>query len=151
MTFPSQSPAKPALTEARSWFWQSSSYAITLLWVNSVLFIGFGLAFVVAPAYLAQLFLDTIPANTSSLIDMRATYGGTTLGLGLFLLFCLRQTNTVRLGLQAALLALVGIVIGRVTGIILDGSPNTFIIVALAGELLAIDLLLPAIKYAPKS
>ncbi len=47
------------------------------------------------------------------MIDMRATYGGTALGLGLFFGFCARNPAVLRAGLLASLMVLSGIAGGR--------------------------------------
>ena len=117
-----------------------------LLWINAALFLVFGAGFIVAPGFLAQLITGATPSTTSALIDLRATYGGMALGLGLFWGFCARRQRTVRIGLMASLLVLLGIALGRLIGMVVDGSPNTFMFALLAAELLFIGLIAVALR-----
>lgn len=109
-------------------------FSQALVLVNGILFIGFGLGFVIAPVYFSTLFTGAHFATPSAIIDVRATYGGMALGLGIWLVVCARQH--VRLGLLGSLAVLVSIVTGRLVGIVLDGGANVFMYVFLVAELL---------------
>lgn len=117
-----------------------------LLWVNCALFVAFGVGFIGAPGFLSTLITGGAPSISSALIDMRATYGGMGLGVGLFFAFCARQPSSVRLGLIASLLVLGSIAAGRLIGIVVDGSPNAFMFVLLVAEMLFVALVMVAIK-----
>jgi hypothetical protein len=121
-------------------------FATTLLWLNAVLFIIFGMCFLVAPGFFANLITEAIPATSSACIDMRATYGGMGLGIGLVFALCARHPATVSLGLIASLMVLGAIVAGRLIGFVVDGSPNLFMSLMLSAELLFIVLLVVALK-----
>ncbi len=121
-------------------------FATTLLWLNAVLFIIFGMCFSIAPRFFAYLLTEAIPATSSACIDMRASYGGMGLGIGLVFALCARHPSTVRLGLIASLMVLGSIVAGRLIGFVADGSPNLLMFLMLGAELLFIVLLVVAFK-----
>ena len=66
-------------------------FPTVLLWINAAFFLVFGALFLVAPGVFAELLTGATPATTNALIDIRATYGGMALGIGLFFAFCARQ------------------------------------------------------------
>lgn len=117
-----------------------------LLWVNGVLFIVFGVCFAAAPAFFAEALTGAAPGTPSALIDMRATYGGTAIGAGLFFGFCACQPGSVRLGLLASLFLLGGIAGARIVGFVVDGSPNLFMPLLLGAELLFVALIMGALR-----
>lgn len=81
-----------------------------LVLVNGILFIGFGLGFILAPVFFFTLFTDGQLTTPSAM-------------------------RNIRLGLVGSLIVLAAIVIGRITGIALSGHANTFMYVFLAAEL----------------
>ena len=95
------------------------------VWLNAILFIVFGLGFMLAPAFFAARFTDAVPATVSAAIDMRATYGGLAAGIGLWLAYCARSAPAV--GLIGVILLTVPVVFARALGFALDGAPNGFI------------------------
>jgi hypothetical protein len=124
----------------------SMKFPTVLLWINAACFLLFGAAFLVAPGFMAHLLTGVTPAAGNALIDIRATYGGMALGIGLFFAFCARRPETLRIGLIASLLVAAGIVFGRLTGIVVDGSPNTAMIALLVGDSLFILLFVIALR-----
>lgn len=118
----------------------------TLLWINCVLFIVFGIGFILIPGSLSNLMTGSVPATTSAMTDMRATYGGMALGIAIFFGICARNPDTVRIGLIASALALSCIAFGRIVGIFIDGSPNIFIYLLLSAEVLFAAMILFALK-----
>lgn len=95
------------------------------VWLNAVLFVVFGFAFIFAPAYFAALFTGATPGSVSAAVDMRATYGGLACGVGFWLGYCARYAPAV--GLVGTVLLTVPVVFARTLGFALDGSPNAFI------------------------
>ena len=96
----------------------------------------FGLSFVFAPHYFFALYTDGAFTTTSAAMDVRTTYGGFSLGIGLFFLW--GSKNNIRAGLMAALLALSCITAARILGLVLDGSPNTTMWVFFAMEIVSL-------------
>ncbi len=117
-----------------------------LLWINSVFFVVFGLSFMFAPSSSAELLIGSIPASPSAMIDMRATYGGFGLGIGVFFGVCARNMDLVLVGLGSSLAILSGIVLGRIVGILLDGEPNNSVYAGLFSEILFLVLTVFAIR-----
>jgi len=115
-----------------------------LVFVNGVLFVGFGLGFMAAPVFFSGLFTGGVFSTTSAIIDVRATYGGLGLGLGFWFLLCSKEN--IRLGLQGSLVVLASIILGRVVGLIMDGGPNMFMFVFLGAEVVFFLAALYAIK-----
>jgi hypothetical protein len=105
-----------------------------LVLVNGILFIGFGLGFVLAPIYFSTLFTGGQFTTPSAVTDVRATYGGLALGLGIWLVICSKQH--IHLGLVGSFAVLASIIVGRVTGIAVDGGANIFMYIFLAAEVL---------------
>lgn len=56
-----------------------------LIRLNAAFFVVYGLAFVVAPEAVGRAITGSAPGTPSGVIDMRATYGGMTVAVGLAL------------------------------------------------------------------
>lgn len=125
------------------------TFPTALLWITSVLFIAFGVGFVVAPKALADLTTNGEPNVPSAVTDMRAVYGGVALGLGLFIGYCARRRETVRLGLWASLFVVASIGLARLIGMIVDGSPNAFMVVFFATEIGSVVALIIGLRQLP--
>jgi hypothetical protein len=82
-----------------------------VLGLSAVLFAAFGLAFAVAPAWMAGQ-VDVSLASSTGRADVAAIYGGLELGLGAYLGLCL-WSGRLRTGLMAAGFALAGIAVVR--------------------------------------
>lgn len=121
-------------------------FAMNLLRINSVLFVAFGCCFVAAPEIFAAALTGTEPSTSSALIDMRATYGGMALGIGLVFWFFARQRETVYAGLVGSILVLGATAMARTVGFVADGSPNAFMLLLFAAELLFMMLSFSALK-----
>ncbi len=106
-----------------------------VLLVNSVLFMLFGTGFMFAPAAFSQWITGAAPNTPSAMIDMRATYGGLALGIGI-LWWSYANNGTLRIGLFSAFLVLGSVAGGRIIGIFLDGSPNAFMFILLVVEVI---------------
>ncbi|WP_344936398.1 DUF4345 family protein [Zhongshania borealis] len=108
-----------------------------LINITAAIFALYGLGFVFAPAQLALLITDAAPATATALTDMRATYGGMSVGVGIVLFVLSSKAETIRLGLLAVLLLMVGMGGGRLVGLIIDGAENQIMYVYLALEVVA--------------
>ena len=107
-----------------------------LVRLTALIFVLYGVGFIVAPALLSQYVTGAVPTSASGLIDMRATYGGMSLAIGLLLLHLSRQ-STPRTGLLGVLLLMLGMAGGRVCGMLVDGAANPVMQVYLALEIIA--------------
>lgn len=112
-----------------------------LLWIICASFVFFGVVFTFFPKEAADLFTGTWPGEPSGLIDMRATYGGVAVGMGIFVGLCARREEWLRIGLIFSALVLAAIGAARIVGIIADGSPNGFMVAFLALEIGSVVLL----------
>jgi len=119
-----------------------------LLWINAALFLGFGAGFILAPDFFALAITGASPGSASAQIDMRATYGGMGLGIGLWFGHCARRNATVELGLVAARLILGATAAARLFGMFVDGAANPFMYLLLGAELLFVALLTLALRQA---
>lgn len=105
-----------------------------LLWIAGLCFLGFGIAFLIAP-------LQTLGATGIELqgslaaTELRAFYGGLEVGLGLLLIAAARHPVQLRAGLWLCAASYGGIGSARLLGIALAGSGTPFLWFALATEL----------------
>ena len=67
--------------------------------------------------------------------DVRATYGGLELGFGILLVLCALRREWIRPGLWALALSTGGFAIGRLTGLLVEGTINNFMLVFLVIEI----------------
>ncbi len=127
------------------------TFPVVLLWIDCLLFVGFGLGFVAAPQELAEFLLGSAPIVPSAVIDMRATYGGVALGIGLFFGLTARSPQTVRIGLLASLLVIGSLGAARLVGVVVDGEPNGFMLLSLATEAVSVGLTVAALRQLEHS
>lgn len=105
-----------------------------VLIINAAVFSLYGVSFVLAPELMSQLVTGGVPATSSGVIDMRATYGGMSMAVGTALfLFGVRRELTST-GLFLVLAVMLGMAGGRLVGIFLDGAANQFMYGYLALE-----------------
>lgn len=90
-----------------------------------LLSLAFGLAYLLSPAGLTEAadFGSLSPAAST---DIRATYGGFQLGMGLFLLWSSRSAERYAGGLLLVVLVMGLVLASRALGLLLDGGPNDF-------------------------
>ena len=92
--------------------------------INSAVFVAYGIAFIFLPGLFSQYVTGAAPASASGMIDMRATYGGMSVAVGALLFSLGADPNHLRKGLLGVILIMLGMAIGRLYGMIADGSPN---------------------------
>ena len=91
--------------------------ARVLLWAAGLMFVGFGIAFTLWPLPIGRVVEIPLPTPTAR-IDFAATYGGFSLGFGVFLLACARRDAWLEPGLWAVAAALAGLGLVRTLGIL---------------------------------
>ena len=109
--------------------------AIGLLGLGALAFAAFGIQWLIQPRVMAEP-LGIALANADATSDARAVYGGLEIGIGVFLAYCALATNRRSIGLVAAMLALFGLGLARLAGILVAPEPvggGTY-------QLLAMDL-----------
>lgn len=108
--------------------------ARVLLWIAGLGFIGFGLAFMIAPlATLAAAGIEL--SGDLAATELRAFYGGLELGIGGLLIAAALQPSQQRNGLWLCLASYGGIGSARAIGMLLTATATPFLWFALATEL----------------
>ena len=92
--------------------------------LNAVVFLLYGIGFLILPEALSLFVTDTAPRTVSGVVDMRATYGGMSVAVGVLLLVLASGYETVRKGLVGVLLLMLGMAGGRILGMVVDGAGN---------------------------
>lgn len=103
--------------------------------LNALVFLLYGIGFLVLPETLSRFVADTAPQTVSGIVDMRATYGGMPVAVGVLLLVLAFRPETVRTGLLGVLLLMLCMAGGRILGMLLDGAGNPVMWTYLALEL----------------
>lgn len=99
----------------------SPRVALIVLGLTSLIFAGFGVAFLLAPAaLLATLGIDL--GGATGVVEIRAVYGGMNLGLGLYGLAALRKPTQRMPAAQVLALVLATIAAARLLGVLLAPS-----------------------------
>lgn len=75
-------------------------FARVVLWLDALAFLGFGVAFLVAPVAMAA-FVELGAESPIARVEVRAMYGGLELGIGAFLLACALRPSWTMPGLVA--------------------------------------------------
>jgi len=114
----------------------------SILWVNCLLFVAFGIGYLLVPSLLSNLITGASPATASAMTDMRATYGGMALGLAFIFGLCTKDEKDVRLGVRGVLVTMTALAGSRLFGMLLDGSPTILISVLFVAEALMASLAL---------
>ena len=123
------------------------SFGRVLVWIAGVMFLVFGLAYLLTPASLVEPAGISL-STPSALTDVRATYGGFALGLAAFLLWSALVPKRVAVGLVALALIEAGVGLCRAIGVMVDGALNQFHITAFLIEISLALLALIALARA---
>ena len=102
----------------------------------------FGIGFMLFPTVLSELITEASPTTPAGVIDMRATYGGVSAGLGLLLLFLDNALVLIQAKLLGIMFVVGGMALGRFIGMLIDGSPNMMMYAFLLLEIVVIALTL---------
>lgn len=107
-----------------------------LVQLTGLFFIGYGLAFTLFPVEMATAVTGTGPSTASGLIDLRATYGGMTLSVGIVLWLLAAKKTELSFALLAIAIILLAMAAARGLGMLLDGVPNHFMYGYLFAEII---------------
>ncbi len=110
------------------------------IFLNIIVFLFYGLGFIFFPEALILYVTDSIPSTTSGLIDIRATYGGMSVGFAILLFLISKNKQWYSLGTMASVLIVGGMALGRIVGIILDNSPNNLMYIYLILEVVVVSI-----------
>ena len=106
-----------------------------LLFACALIFVVAGAAFLVAPEQFGKVIELSAPTAMAR-TDVRATYGGLELGIGIFLIICAARSEWIRAGLWALGLATGGFATGRLTGILVEGTASRLMLICLVTEII---------------
>ena len=101
--------------------------------LTAIVFLLYGVGFSVIPELLSHFVTGSSPTSPSGVIDMRSTYGGMSIAVGI-LLFLLSRSH-LNLGLTATLILMVSMAVTRTYGLLIDGPANSLMFVYLALEI----------------
>ena len=118
---------------------------------TAAIFFVYGLLFFVIPIETFQYVVDGTVTSSSAVIDLRATYGGMSVGVGITLYMLGINKQTQKIGLVAVLVLMLGMAFGRSIGVIYDGDANDYMYIYLALEVAASIVLLVLLKIDSKS
>ncbi|KGD65596.1 hypothetical protein Y5S_00820 [Alcanivorax nanhaiticus] len=121
-----------------------------LVRIVALVFLAYGVGFVFVPGLLMQQVVGEIPVASSAWIDLRATYGGLSLGVGLLLAVLSMRTETLRAGTLGVVFLMAGMAGGRIVGMVLDGSPNGYMMLYLLLEIVTAALAVWTLRGSPK-
>ena len=114
--------------------------SILFILINASIFIIYGSVFVFFPLKALQYIVTDTPSSTSSIIDIRATYGVMSIGVGSILYLLARGESTLRTGLLAVLFVMTCMASARLYGISVDGSSKDYMHLYLLLELVVVGL-----------
>jgi len=120
-------------------------FARILLAVTGLVFFVHGLVCFIHPATIGMESGLAMP-TPSSVIEVRAEYGGLPIALGLFFLAAALQKIEVRTGLIVMLTALTGYATARIIALAITPQPDPYNLSAIAYELTTALLALWALK-----
>ena len=109
--------------------------ARTYLRLLGAMTLFFGLVYLLAPERLTGP-TGFGPLGPSATTDVRATYGGLQIGLGLFLLWAAAREARVRSALVLQAIVIAAVAASRALGLWLDGEATGVLVGALAFEIL---------------
>ena len=116
-----------------------------LLLSSALIFVAVGAVFLAFPQQYGQLLELSLPTAMAR-TDVRATYGGLELGLGVFLILCVVRREWTRAGLWALALATGGFAAGRIVGLAFERTISSvmagFLALEIVVTLLAVFVLL---------
>jgi len=125
-------------------------FARAYLYFVGVMGLVFGVWYLIAPV----AWTDPTgfgPLGPNALTDVRATYGGFQIGLGLFTVWAAADPARVRMALVLQALTIGAIASCRLTGFAIDGSPNGFLRSAIVTEVAFTVLTLIALLRLPRA
>jgi hypothetical protein len=111
-------------------------FARTVLLLTAMALVVIGVGFLWTPVSWAAA-IDVVVSTPMGRTDVRATYGGFVLMSGIFLAICAFRPEWLHAGLTACALILGGFALGRVVGLVVEGSLSTlmwtFLVIEVVG------------------
>jgi hypothetical protein len=126
------------------------TFARAVLILGALVFAGIGLGFLIRPSQWAAVVDISLPTPTAR-TDLRATYGGFDLAIGIFLALCAARTEWLRPGLVALALCGAGFGGGRLLGMLVERTASRLMLTFFAIELSSVLLSLYALRLLSRS
>ena len=114
-------------------------FSRTVLILAAPMFGLFGVWLMFAPEKLSE-WVGIESQSPAAMTELRAFYGGLEVGLAVFFLIAGLRTRLVASGCLALAIAMLGIAVARVLGLVLDGSGSTQVYMFLGSEVLFVVL-----------
>jgi hypothetical protein len=118
------------------------------LWLGALAFAGIGIGFLVIPVRWAAVVDIVLPTATAR-TDLRATYGGFDLAIGVLLACCALRADWLRPGLVAFGLAAAGFGGGRLIGILVERTASRLMLGFLTIEIASVLVAAYALRRLP--
>jgi hypothetical protein len=112
----------------------------------AAIFLLYGLLFFVIPIETFQFVVDGTVTSSSGVTDLRATYGGMSVGVGVILYMLGMSPQMLKMGLVSVFVLMFGMAFGRSVGIVFDGNTNSYMYIYLVLEIAASFVSLVLIK-----
>ena len=109
------------------------------VFLTSIVYVLIGVIFLFDPVYWASSLDISLPTPTA-IIDFRATYGGSMLAIAVFLLYCLKNSEFLRIGILFQAISLAGFGLTRGLGIIFTAGSRPVNYYLLAAEVFGVGL-----------
>ena len=117
-------------------------FAQLLVWSVGLVFVIYGLLFALAPTYMASVVTNAVPVTNTGLIDMRATYGGMSIAVGIILIALGVRYALWSQALLFSAITLVCMAAGRIIGMLIEGdaafSMYVYFVLEVVGAFLAL-------------
>jgi hypothetical protein len=120
-----------------------------LVWLNAVVWLFFGLGYVIVPSSFASLVGSDITRIQA--YKIMSDVGFMMVGIGIWYVYCAIDNSRIRYGLISAFLICFGMLVGRLIGILVTGSANNFMALYLILETLDSILLFIALCIKDES
>jgi hypothetical protein len=120
-------------------------FARTVLFLTALALAVIGVGFLWTPVSWAAA-IDVVVSTPMGRTDVRATYGGFVLTSGIFLAICAFRPDWVRAGLAACALILGGFALGRIVGLVAEGTLSTLMWTFLVIEVVGTGAALGALR-----
>lgn len=108
--------------------------SVAIVRITAAVFTLYGVGFIVAPELLSLNVTGTVPVTPSGVIDMRATYGGMSVAVGVLLFVLASSREHVESGLIGVALLMSGMAGGRAYGIVVESSADVMMYIYLGFE-----------------
>lgn len=106
--------------------------------VFALFFVAYGVVFIGWPNTMLHWVTGGAVDTQSGVIDLRATYGGMSLAVGVLLWWLAQSASLHLLGLKFIRLLMLMMAFGRLIGLIVDGNPNWVMWLYLSLEIIAV-------------